>query len=241
MIALLKKEIFSYFNSLTVYVVVIVFLLTNSLFLWVFPGEYNVLEFGYANLNGLFAIAPFVFLFLIPAITMRLFSEENKSGTIEVLLTKPLRDSQIIGAKFLAAFSLVVFSLIPCLIYYYSVYQLGFPEGNIDVGAFWGSFLGLLFLGASFIAVGVFTSSLTNNQIVAFILAVFICAFIFMGFDMIASLGFRGEGFLKALGIKSHYASISRGVIDSRDVIYFISLKVFFLLLTKLKMESRKW
>lgn len=243
MVALLKKEIFSYFNSLTVYIVVIVFLLVNSLFLWVFPGEYNVLEFGYANLNGLFAIAPFVFLFLVPAVTMRLFSEENKSGTIEILLTKPLSDSKIVMAKYLAAFSLVVFSLIPTLIYYYSVYQLGFPKGNLDIGAFWGSFLGLLFLGASFTAIGLFTSSLSNNQIVAFILAIFISAFFYLGFDLIASLGFpsRIELLLINLGIESHYASISRGVIDSRDVIYFISLKVFFLMLTKLKMEARKW
>lgn len=243
MVALLKKEIFSYFNSLTVYIVVIVFLLVNSLFLWVFPGEYNVLEFGYANLNGLFAIAPFVFLFLVPAVTMRLFSEENKSGTIEILLTKPLSDSKIVMAKYLAAFSLVVFSLIPTLIYYYSVYQLGFPKGNLDIGAFWGSFLGLLFLGSSFTAIGLFTSSLSNNQIVAFILAIFISAFFYLGFDLIASLGFpsRIELLLINLGIESHYASISRGVIDSRDVIYFISLKVFFLMLTKLKMEARKW
>ena len=243
MIALLKKEIFSYFNSLTVYLVVIVFLLANSLFLWVFPSQYNVLEFGYANLDGLFAIAPFVFLFLVPAVTMRLFSEENNSGTIEILLTKPLSDYKIILAKYLAAFSLVVFSLIPTLIYYYSVYQLGFPKGNLDIGAFWGSFLGLLFLGASFTAIGLFTSSLSNNQIVAFILAVFICAFFYMGFDLIASLGFQGGiGLsLKSLGIESHYASISRGVIDSRDVIYFISLKIFFLMLTKFKMEARKW
>lgn len=243
MIALLKKEIFSYFNSLTVYIVVIVFLLANSLFLWVFPGEFNILEFGYANLNGLFAIAPFVFLFLIPAVTMRLFSEENKSGTIEILLTKPLSDNKIIMAKYLAAFSLVVFSLLPTLIYYFSVYQLGFPKGNLDVGAFWGSFIGLLFLGASFTAIGLFTSSLTNNQIVAFILAVFISAFFYMGFDLLASLGFQGgtELFLKSLGIEFHYASISRGVIDSRDVIYFISLKVVFLMLIKLKMEARKW
>ena len=243
MIALLKKEIFSFFNSLTVYIVVIVFLLANSLFLWVFPGDYNVLDFGYANLDGLFAIAPFVFLFLVPAVTMRLFSEENRSGTIEILLTKPLSDMQIIGAKYLASFSLVVFSLIPTLIYYYSVYQLGFPKGNLDVGAFWGSFLGLLFLGASFTAIGLFTSSLSNNQIVAFILAVFLSAFFYMGFELVGSLGFQGgmELFLKSLGIQSHYASISRGVIDSRDVIYFISLVVFFLMLCKLKMESRKW
>ncbi len=243
MIALLKKEIFSFFNSLTVYIVVIVFLLANGLFLWVFPGDYNVLEFGYANLNGLFAIAPFVFLFLIPAVSMRLFSEENRSGTIEVLLTKPLSDIQIILAKYFAGFSLVILSLIPTLVYYYSVYQLGFPKGNLDVGAFWGSFLGLLFLGAAFTAIGLFASSLSNNQIVAFILAIFICAFFYLGFDLLASLGFSGavEIFFKSLGIESHYASISRGVVDSRDVIYFLSLIAFFLMLTKFKMEARKW
>ncbi len=243
MTALLKKEILSYFNSLTVYLVVAVFLLANSLFLWVFPGNYNVMEFGYANLDGLFSIAPFVFLFLVPAVTMKLFSEENKSGTIEILLTKPLSDFNIIFAKYLAAFSLVAFSLIPTLVYYYSVYQLGFPKGNLDVGEFWGSFLGLLFLGGTFTAIGVFTSSLSTNQIVAFILAVFLCGFFYMGFELITSMGLSGnlEVFLKSLGIKAHYASISRGVVDSRDVIYFISLKTFFLILTKLKMEARKW
>ncbi len=243
MIALLKKEILSYFNSLTVYLVVVVFLLANSLFLWVFPGNYNVMEFGYANLDGLFSIAPFVFLFLVPAVTMKLFSEENKSGTIEILLTKPLSDFNIIFAKYLAAFSLVVFSLIPTLVYYYSVYQLGFPKGNLDVGEFWGSFLGLLFLGGTFTAIGVFTSSLSTNQIIAFILAVFLCGFFYMGFELITSIGLNGnlEVFLKSLGIEAHYASISRGVVDSRDVIYFISLKTFFLMLTKLKMEARKW
>ncbi len=243
MTALLKKEILSYFNSLTVYLVVAVFLLANSLFLWVFPGNYNVMEFGYANLDGLFSIAPFVFLFLVPAVTMRLFSEENKSGTIEILLTKPLSDTKIILAKYLAAFSLVVFSLIPTLVYYYSVYQLGFPKGNLDIGEFWGSFLGLLFLGGTFTAIGVFTSSLSTNQIVAFILAVFLCGFFYMGFELITSMGLNGnvEVFLKSLGIEAHYASISRGVVDSRDVIYFISLKTFFLMLTKLKMEARKW
>lgn len=243
MLALLKKEIFSYFNSLTAYIVVIVFLLANSLFLWVFPGQYNILDYGYANLDGLFAIAPFVFLFLVPAITMKLFSEENKSGTIELLLTKPFSNFQIIIAKYLAAFLLVIFSLIPTLVFYYSVYQLGFPKGNLDIGAFWGSFLGLLFLSGVFTAIGLYTSSLNNNQIVAFILSVVISAFLFMGFELLTSLGFSGgmELLIKSWGIQYHYSSISRGVIDSKDFIYFLSLIVFFLMLVKLKMESKKW
>jgi ABC-2 type transport system permease protein len=243
MFALLKKEIFSYFNSLTAYVVVIVFLLANGLFLWVFPGEYNVFDFGYSNLDGLFAIAPFVFLFLVPAITMKLFAEEQKSGTLEILLTKPLSDLQIILAKYFAGYTLIILSLIPTLIYYYSVYQLGFPKGNIDSGEFWGSFIGLLLLGASFMSIGIFTSSLTDNQIVAFIIAIILCGFIYLGFNLISSTGNSGDMqlFINSLGIQNHYKSISRGVIDTRDLIYFVSLIIIFLMLTKLKLESRKW
>jgi ABC-2 type transport system permease protein len=243
MFALLKKEIFSYFNSLTAYLVIIVFLLANSLFLWVFPGEYNVFDFGYSNLDGLFAIAPFVFLFLVPAISMKLFAEEQKSGTLEILLTKPLSDLQIILAKYLAGYTLIILSIIPTLIYYYSVYQLGFPKGNLDFGGFWGSFIGLLLLGASFMSIGIFTSSLTDNQIIAFIIAVFLCGFIYLGFNLISTTDNDGamQLFINSFGIQYHYKSISRGVIDSRDLIYFVSLIIIFIMLTKLKLESRKW
>ncbi len=243
MITLLKKEVSSFLSSLIGYIVITVFLLINGLFLWVFPSEFNILDFGYANIDGLFIIAPFVFWFLIPAITMRLFADEKRSGTIEILLTQPLSDLQIIMAKYLAGFALVVFSLLPTLVYFFSIYQLGLPTGNIDTGGMWGSYLGLLFLGGTFVAIGLFSSSLTDNQIIAFIISVFLCGFIYIGFEFIYSLELFGsvDLFIKQLGMSSHYTSMSRGVIDTRDIIYFISVKSFFILLTKLSLESRKW
>lgn len=243
MLTLLKKEISGFLNSVLGYVVIAVFLLVNSLFLWVFPLESNILDFGYASIDGLFTIAPFVFLFLIPAITMRFFAEEKKTGTIELLMTRPLTDLQVILAKYFAAFILVLIALLPTLIYYYSVYQLGFPKGNIDAGGMWGSYIGLMFLAASFVAIGLFASSLTDNQIISFILAVVLSGFIYIGFEFIYSLDLFGSADLlvKTLGISSHYASMSRGVIDSRDVVYFLSVVVLFVLFTKLSIESRKW
>lgn len=243
MYTLLKKELNGFFNSLTGYIVLIVFLVITGLFLWVFPVEFNIPDYGYANINGLFVLAPWVFLFLIPAITMRLFAEERKSGTMELLYTKPLTDTQILGAKYLAGLLLVVTAIIPTLIYYISVYSLGLPPGNLDSGAAWGSYAGLLFLGATFVAIGVFASSLTDNQVVSFILSVFLCGFMYVGFEFIYSFSLFGSGglFIKKLGIQAHYASISRGVIDTRDVIYFLSVIALFLMLTKVSMERRKW
>jgi len=243
MFTLFKKEISSFLNSLIGYIVIAVFLLVNGLFLWVFPLESNIIDYGYANLDGLFLIGPFVFLFLIPAITMRFFADEKKSGTIELLMTKPLTDMQIILAKYFAGVVLVVFSLLPTLIYFYSVYQLGTPKGNIDTGGMWGSYIGLLFLGASFVAIGLFSSSITDNPIVSFIVAVVLSGFIYLGFDFIYSLDFFGnfDLFIKTLGINNHYSAMSRGVIDTRDALYFLSLISLFLLFTKVSLESRKW
>ncbi len=243
MFTLLKKEVRGFLSSLIGYIVITVFLLINGLFLWVFASDFNILDFGFAGLEGLFMIAPFVFLFLIPAITMRSFADERRSGTIEFLLTKPLTDMQIILAKYFAGVVLVVFSVLPTLIYFYSVYQLGLPKGNIDTGGMWGSYIGLLFLGAAFISIGVFASSLSNNVIISFIVAVFMCLFFYVGFDFIHSLEMFGpvDLFIKSLGINTHYTSMSRGVIDTRDVVYFISLIAFFIFLTRLSVESRKW
>lgn len=243
MFTLYIKEISSFLNSLIGYIVIIVFLLINSLFLWVFPTEFNIPQFGYASLESLFLMAPFVFLFLIPAITMRMFSEEKKSGTIEILLTQPLSDLQIIMAKYFAGLTLVIVSLIPTLVYFVTVYIYGFPAGNIDMGGSWGSYIGLLFLGAAFVAIGLFASSITDNQIVAFILAIVITAFSYLGFEIIYSLDLFGsvDLFIKSLGISAHYASMSRGVIDTRDLIYFISFIAVFILFTKISLESRKW
>jgi len=243
MLTLYKKEINSFLNSLLGYIVIAVFLLVNGLFLWVFPLESNIIDFGYASLDGLFTLAPFVFLFLIPAITMRFFAEEKKSGTIELLMTKPLTDFQVIFAKYLAGLTLVIISLLPTLIYFFSVYQLGFPKGNIDTGGMWGSYIGLLFLGASFIAIGLFASSITDNQIISFIIAALLCGFIYIGFEFIHNLNLFGnvDLFIKTLGISSHYSYMSKGVIDTRDLLYFISLISLFILLTKISLESRKW
>ncbi|MEQ8909030.1 MAG: gliding motility-associated ABC transporter permease subunit GldF [Vicingaceae bacterium] len=243
MFSLLKKEIQSFLGSLIGYIVIIVFLTIVGLIMWVFPGEMNVLEGEYAALSPLFSIAPWVFMFLIPAVTMRLFAEENRTGTIEQLLTKPLTDLQIISAKYIAGFSLVLFSLLPTLIYYGTVYYLGSPVGNLDQGGMWGSYLGLLFLAAGFVAIGLFASSLSDNQVIAFIIAVFLSFFCYIGFDFVGSLGYLG-GFdliILKLGINEHYTSMSRGVIDSRDALYFFSLIAFFFLLTKLKLASRNW
>lgn len=243
MFALYKKEIAAFLNTLIGYVVILVFLLINGLFLWVFPTEYNILNFGYANLDSFFMLAPIVFLFLIPAISMQLFSEEKKTGTIELLFTRPLNDWQIIGAKYLAGLSLVIIALIPSLIYVFTVYWLSFPVGNIDLGIVWGSYFGLLFLASSFVAIGLFSSALTDNQIVAFVIGITLSAVAYFGFEIIYSLDLFGsfDLFIQSLGIQAHYTSIRRGVIDFRDLIYFISLPGLFLLFTHTLLSRRKW
>lgn len=243
MFSLFLKEIRSFLSSLLGYVVILIFLAVLSLFLWVFPTDFNILDFGYANVDGLFIIAPFVFLFLIPAVTMRSFADEKKSGTIELLFTRPLSDMQIILAKYFAAFALVVLALLPTLIYYFSVWQLGFPTGNIDSGGFWGSFIGLVLLGGAFVAIGIFASSISENQVVSFLLAIIISAFLYLGFELLYSLELFGsvDLFIKSLGISAHYSSLSRGVVDTRDVIYFLSTIVLFLYLTNFVLARRKW
>lgn len=241
--ALLRKEIRSFLSSVIGYVVIAVFLLLTGLFMWGFPGNLQVLDGGYATLSTLFYVAPWVFMFLVPAITMRSFSEEKRTGTIELLFTRPLTDLQIIISKFLAGLVLVFLSLLPTLVYYYSVYQLGNPVGNIDQGGTWGSYLGLLFLGAGFTAIGIFSSAISDNQVVAFILALFLCFVCYSGLEQIASFELLGtfDRFVQKLSIAVHYDSMSRGVIDTRDVTYFISLSGIFIVLTKTVLQSRKW
>ncbi|MCR5659044.1 MAG: gliding motility-associated ABC transporter permease subunit GldF [Bacteroidales bacterium] len=247
MYALFRKEISSFLSSLIGIMVIVVFLLITGLFLWVFQSDFNVLSDGssiaYANLDSLFILAPWVFLFLVPAVTMRSFAEENRTGTIEMLVTKPLSDWQIIWAKFLAGVALVLLALIPTFIYYFSVYQLGLPKGNLDSGGIWGSYIGLFLLSSSFVSIGVFCSSLTNNQILSFIISVFLCGFLLIGFEFIYSLSLFGavDLFIQQLGMNAHYSSLSRGVIDTRDVLYFLSVIALFLSATKLVLASRKW
>ena len=244
MFILFKKEIRAFLSSLIGYIAICVFLLLVGLFLWVLPtADSNILNNGYAGLDALFSLAPWVFLFLIPAITMRSFADEKKAGTIEFLLTKPLTDIQIIFAKYFASVTLVLFSLLPTLIYYFTIYKLGNPVGNIDSGGTWGSYIGLFFLAAAFTAIGVFASSLSDNQIIAFILSVFLCFFCYIGFDYISILDLFGkvDDLILSIGINDHYMSMSRGVIDTRDMIYYLSIIGIFILLTKTTLESRKW
>lgn len=246
MYSLFIREIRNFLTSLVGYVAIIVFLSLIGIFLWMIPTEttgMNILENGFASIDPLFAIAPWVYLFLIPAITMRSFSEEKKSGTIELLFTRPITDLQIILSKYFAGVMLVLISLLPTLLYYYTVHQLGFPKGNIDTGGMWGSYIGLAFLGAGFVSIGIFASSISENQVISFILAMALCYLCYFGFDFLGNAGFFGgfDAVIIKLGINDHYISMSRGVIDTRDVVYFFSLIAVFVVLTKFVLEKRKW
>lgn len=237
MIAILKKEFNSFFSSPIAYLVIGVFLLINGLFLWVFKDDFNILNAGFADLNPFFYLAPWVFLFLIPAITMKSFADEFSNGTIELLKTKPISNWQIVLGKFSASLILVIIAILPTLTYVYTVYQLGSSVGNLDIGATIGSYIGLLFLAATYTAIGLFTSTISKNQIVAFILGVLITFLLFYGFDAI-SVSLDNNYVIKKLGINEHYKSISRGVIDTRDIIYFLSITFFFLFITKTRLEN---
>jgi ABC-2 type transport system permease protein len=243
MLSLLKKEIRGFFSSLAGYIVIVMFLMITSLFLWVFPGEMNIMDAGYASLEPLFFIAPWVFLFLVPAITMRMFAEERKSGTLDLLLTRPLTEMQVILAKYLASVLLVLVSLIPTLIFYVSVYLLGNPPGNLDSGGTWGSYIGLFFLAAIYASIGLFASSFTENQIIAFLVSVVLCFLLYAGFDMLSALPafHKIESLVIYLGISDHYKSLSRGVIDTTDILYYLGIIGLFLFFTRTVLESRKW
>ena len=236
MFAILKKEINSFFASPIGYLVIGVFLLLNGLFLWVFKGEFNILDYGFADLSAFFLLAPWILMFLIPAVTMRSFADEKKQGTLELLLTKPISHLNIVLGKYFGAFVLILISLTPTLLYVFTVYQLGNPVGNLDMGSTLGSYFGLLFLIAAYTAIGIFTSSLSDNQIVAFIIAVVLCLLFYIGFEGISE--FTSSNFIEQLGMNIHFKSMSRGVLDTRDIIYFISLTIFFLILTKLNINK---
>lgn len=242
MYSIFLKEVRSFLSSLIAIIVIVVFLIANGLFLWVFK-ETNILDNGYANIDPLFELAPVIFIFLISAITMRSFSEEKKTGTFETLTTKPISDMGIIMGKFFAALSIVVLAILPTLLYYYTVHKLSVPVGNIDTGALIGSYIGLLLLIAGYISIGLFSSIITDNQIVSFILSMFLCFFIFTVFDFLGSFEWlkNNNFFVEWLGINYHYKNISRGVVDTRDILYFLSLIVLFVWLTKIKLNSRKW
>lgn len=250
MLSLLKKELSAFFSSITGYIVIFVFLLVDGLVLWVFRGDMNIIDSGFAYLDPLFQIAPWVFLFLVPAITMRMISEEKKTGTIEVLYTQPLSDFQIVMAKYIAGLVLILISILPTLIYVFTIANLsaegqqtasGAEVAGLDYGEVSGAYIGLFLLASVYCAIGLWASSLTENQIVAFLLSVGICLFVYLGMNAVGEfLGGYGLA-VSNLGIDVHYRSISRGVIDSRDIIYFISANALFLMLAKYKLESRNW
>lgn len=238
--SILLREIKSFFGSPIGYLVIAIFLLLNGLFLWVFEGEYNILNSGFADLSPFFNISPWILIFLIPAVTMRSFSDEKKQGTIELLLTKPISIWEIVGGKFFGAFLLIIIAIIPTFIYVYIIYGLGMPVGNIDMGSTMGSYFGLLFLIGGYTAVGIFTSTLSENQIVAFIVSVFLCFILYFGFQGIASQMKTFGDLIAYFGMDFHFKSMSRGVIDTRDVMYFVSIAILFLSLTVYKLKSLK-
>jgi ABC-2 type transport system permease protein len=242
MLAIFQKELSSFFSSLIGYLAIGVFLILTGLIMWVFPN--NAFDFGYANLDILFDNAPLVFMLLIPAVTMRMFSEEMRSGTLELLVTRPLTELQIILGKYFASLTLVIIAVMPTLLYYFTISTLALPAGNVDHGAIIGSYIGLLLLSAVFVSLGLLASSLSSNQMVAFVLAALLCFLLFVAFTALGSLGWFGgqiDHLILMLGIQHHYNSVSRGIVDSKDIIYFLSLIVLFIFCTKTVLESRKW
>mgnify|MGYP002347952555 CR=1 FL=1 len=239
MLAIFQKEIGSFYNSLIAYIVMGVFLTAVGLIFWVFPDS-NILDYGFADMNSFFSLAPYVLIFLIPAITMRSLAEESRNGTLELLLTKPIKNRDLVLGKFFANWVLVLLTILPTLLYYFSVYQLGNPVGNIDSAAVVGSYMGLLLFCGVLVAMGLWSSSLNDNQIVAFILAVFLGFIWYLGFSAVSKL--LGSGALAELfswiALDQQYSALGKGLIDSRNVIYLITLLAFFLYLTYWKVET---
>ncbi|MCY1482321.1 ABC-2 family transporter protein [compost metagenome] len=238
--SILLREIKSFFGSPIGYLVIAIFLLLNGLFLWVFEGDFNIPNSGFADLSPFFTLAPWILIFLIPAVTMRSFSDEKKQGTIELLFTKPLSIWEIVNGKFFGAFLLIVIAIIPTLIYVIMVYNLGNPEGNLDFGSTLGSYFGLLFLIASYTSIGIFTSTLSENQIVAFIISVLLCFVFYFGFDGISTYAGGFDLVVSSIGMDYHFKSMSRGVLDTRDILYFVSITILFLSFTAFKLKSLK-
>lgn len=238
--SIVLREIKSFFGSPVGYLVIALFLLINGLFLWLFEGDYNILNSGFADMTPFFTLSPWILLFLIPAVTMRSFSDEKRQGTLELLLTKPLSIWEIATGKFLGALFLIVIAILPTFLYVNVISSLGFPEGNIDMGSTIGSYFGLLFLISGYTAIGIFTSTLSENQIVAFIIAIFLCFVFYFGFDGLATLFNEWSSSISTFGMQDHFKSMSRGVLDTRDILYFVSLTILFLSFTVYKLTSFK-
>ena len=238
MLAIFKKEFNSFFTSTIAYLTIGMFLLINGLFLWVFDDDFNILNAGFADLTSFFYLAPWILIFLIPAITMKTFADEFRSGTIEILKTRPITHVTLVLGKFFATLTLLIIVLIPTFVYAYSIHELGNPVGNLDYGSISGSYIGLLLLASSFASIGIFTSTLTKNQVVAFLLGICVIFLFYYGFDAVSSLFGNYSYTIKLLGMNEHYKSISRGVIDSRDLLYFMSIIIFFLFVSKQKLTN---
>ena len=242
MIALFRKEISVFFSTLIGYLIIGIFLLINSILLWSDFSDMNILSYGYADMDIFFTSAPLFFLLFIPAISMRVFTEEYSSGTIETLITKPITSLQIVIAKFLAVFVLVIFAILPTLIYVASIYYLGENIGNLDLAGIMGSYLGLIFLCALFSAISIYASSLASNQIISFAFAILLCTLFYFGFDVLSELSFfqNFDLFIQQLGISFHYEMMSKGLVKLSDIIYFVSVTTLFIKLTELVITERK-
>jgi len=238
MLAIFKKEFNSFFTSTIAYLTIGIFLLINGLFLWVFDDDFNILNAGFADLTSFFSLAPWILIFLIPAITMKTFADEFRSGTIEILKTRPITNVTLVLGKFFAILTLLIIVLIPTFVYAYSIHELGNPVGNLDYGSISGSYIGLLLLASSFASIGIFTSTLTKNQVVAFLLGICVVFLFYYGFDAVSSLFGDYSYTIKLFGMNEHFKSVSRGVIDSRDVLYFMSIIIFFLFVSKQKLTN---
>ena len=240
MLAIIKNEFRSFFAQLTGYLIIGIFLLISGLVLWVFKGPYNIPDNGFADLSGFFLLAPYVLLLLIPAVTMRSIAEERRTGTLELLLIKPLSTLQIVTGKFIGSLLLGLLAIVPTLVYVWALHALKIEEQSIEMGVIWGSYLGLAFLAMVYTALGIFASSLTSNQVIAFLIAILLCWFLYFGLDALAPL-FSGDGFLlvRDLGIKAHYDSIARGVLTLGDIIYFLSVTGFVLYLTVIRIQTK--
>lgn len=249
MMRVFMKEFMGSLHSLVAYIAIVVFLVGVGLPMWVFP-ETSVLDYGYADLSALFNTAPYLLMFLAPAITMRSFAEEKRNGTLELLFTRPLTDAQIILGKFLASWMVAIVALVPTLIWYFSISYLGNPQGNLDTPGIIGSYIGLMLLAGLFTSLGILTSALSNSQVLAFLIGAVVCFLLFYGLDAVADLStevlgvaFQGNDgvLLKQLGVLYHYDALGKGLLDSRDLVYFISLTALNLFVTSIVTGSRKW
>lgn len=236
MFAILKKEINTFFASPIGYLVIALFLILNGLFVWLFNGDFNILESGFADMTPFFLLAPWIFIFLVPAVTMRSFADEKKQGTLELLVTKPISYLRIVLGKYFGALLLIVLALLPTLIYISAIDSLKLNGNILDYGSIIGSYLGLLFLAAAYAAIGLFASTLSDNQIVAFLIAVFLCFFFYFGFEGLSNISALP---IEQFGMEAHYNSISRGVLDTRDLLYFVSISVLFIALTQFNIQKK--